>query len=364
MGLLAFGRLGWIIYKKEDSKRAKAAALDGSDTSDTSKDPGDLPFALNRTPPTAVKGGHGSPPEVQMSTRQMATDLLSIEGATEGMPSTAISASAGAVAAGHYAAQNDSDNLQQQQRYRSMFPETSTAPRLLPRTSSASKKDDVPLGAAATFGTNGTSTPRTSFPPGTPERRRAAARLTRQRSTSSVQPLISPVESILAGNFVSAPPAQTPRAHAGLEVQTAGSLWDHSTISPIQQKPLRGASALPAQGPAQPERADRDQFEEALVRALDKKWEGGEFGQANPMRVSIARANSYTEGVSGKSAMLAAGRCWTCVCDFENSVGQDSCLGCGRIAPIHRVNAGSPKATRKKLPPHRMHSWIPPPTDV
>lgn len=170
----------------------------------------------------------------------------------------------------------------------------------------------------------------------------------------------------------------------------SGKSGPTSTVSPMQgprlATPIKGGSA-PPKGP------QRDQFEDALVRALEDKWERAkELGQRTPMRRNssdpregasaldnpavrrmsgisnnshLSRSSSFSETSSlfkGKNPMLAAGKCWTCVCGFENTVGQESCLGCGRVAPSRPPN--TPSTTMKRLPPHRLGSWISPPTNV
>ena len=183
-------------------------------------------------------------------------------------------------------------------------------------------------------------------------------------STSSARPTVSPVESLLgvpASNLGAL--LKTPRAKSGLEVANGGSLWDRSTMSPIQPQSSTPTTAAPLSG------MRRDQFEDALVRALDSKWENNNFTLDSNSQMrgrAVSRAQSFSEGAgaggSRPNAMLAAGRCWTCVCTFENTVGQTACLGCGRIAPIRRPK--TPLLSRNRMPPHRMQSWIPPPMDV
>ena len=183
-------------------------------------------------------------------------------------------------------------------------------------------------------------------------------------SNPSARPTVSPVESLLGvpASSIGAH-LKTPRAKSGLEVESAGSLWDRSTMSPIQPQPTTPTATAPLSG------MRRDQFEDALVRALDSKWESNHFtaDDNNPIMRgrggAVSRAQSFSEGGSKPNAMLAAGRCWTCVCTFENTVGQTACLGCGRIAPMRRPK--TPLLNKKRIPPHRMQSWIPPsPMDV
>eukprot|EP00903_Cladosiphon_okamuranus_P010049 g9528.t1 len=239
-------------------------------------------------------------------------------------------------------------------------------------------------------------------------------RLRRQlsRSNSSAQPLVSPVErraSMSSGGGQSVSGAnllQTPRAKSGLELQKSGSLWDRSTVSPIassrqqqqeeasaagyatpktgfstpkvsRPKAAAAAAAAAAAGqngdrsglpPTRRSSGGRDQFEDALLRALDDKWEsarslggggGGVTGAPRPPQRTLSRSNSSTDGVA-VSPMLQAVKTWTCQCAFENSVGQTSCLGCGRVAPLSRPTTPA----RKRLPPHRRNSHITPTTEA
>ncbi|CAN0445155.1 unnamed protein product, partial [Laminaria digitata] len=106
-------------------------------------------------------------------------------------------------------------------------------------------------------------------------------------STSSARPTVSPVESLLgAPSSNLGALTKTPRAKSGLEVEKRGSLWDRSTMSPIQPQPTTPTTTAPSSG------MRRDQFEDALVRALDSKWENNNNSQMRGRAVS--RAQSFS----------------------------------------------------------------------
>lgn len=183
---------------------------------------------------------------------------------------------------------------------------------------------------------------------------------------ANLPPAVSPLNIIAAG----APPA-------GRQFERAGSLWDGATTSPLQVPGSSGANAAkalvtPSSNGKSERSKDDTTFEEALLRAVEKKWTssrnvgsegmgstvgGPRFmsGQSQSQRLSIARQDSLPDwrSSSGKrSAMLEAGKSWTCQCTFENSNGQNSCLACGRVAPV-----GRPKSRPLAV---RQSSWIPP----
>lgn len=260
----------------------------------------------------------------------------------------------------------------------------------IPTSASWSTRDDPFFGSAPSLGAyRSTST----MTPNRPSRQLL-------RSLSSAQPLVSPVERTVAvgsGAGLSVSDAnvlQTPRAKSGLEVRESGSLWDRSTVSPIasrQQQEEASATDYSAPKVTQPKAAaaaaagqsgdrkglpltrrpggGRDQFEDALLRALDDKWEsersqgggggvGGVTAPPRPPQLAVPRSNSSAEGAAA-SSMLQAVKTWTCQCTFENSVGQTSCLGCGRVAPLSRPTTPA----RRRLPPHRRNSHITPTTE-
>lgn len=185
-----------------------------------------------------------------------------------------------------------------------------------------------------------------------------------------VQPAVSPVSNVPSGRFVSdavSPSQRTTRGAAGVK-----SLWDEATISPLKPAlaPASTRSSLETRGAA--EDSKRDLFEDALLRAVEIRWNAlrssrsGELGHAMPMPAPgegammgtssssfPVRSMSFSEAPrpAKKSAMLAAGKCWTCQCTFENSAGQNSCLGCGRVPPV-----GRPRSRGLII---RQSSWVP-----
>ena len=262
----------------------------------------------------------------------------------------------------------------------------------------------------AILGQNGTAAAALSGTHPSPAFRSTAGRAGApiSRSNSTAQPAVSPVGRAVApasANAVSADgslPHQTPRAKSGLEVQKSGSLWDRSTVSPIIPRQVAAAAAAAPSTPKVTPPVDastfaqksttelppprrrgssstsiggRDQFEDALLRALDDKWESGRSaagapgnGSAGagaagggaqmmlPPQRTISRSESYAEA---PNSMLKAVKTWTCQCAFENSVGQTACLGCGRVAPLSRPTTPA----RRRLPPHRSHSRIAVPSE-
>lgn len=180
---------------------------------------------------------------------------------------------------------------------------------------------------------------------------------------------VQPATSPLTGSFEVRPDIAyssklTPRQAAGIDVSVGGSLWDRSTTSPMKGEANPQTTATTTSSAATATTAttttttsnERDLYEEALLRAVQKQWSGtrsstsGKDGQSPR---SHTRSVSLTETPNNhkKDAMLKAGRCWTCICNFENSAGQTSCVGCGRIAP-----AG--QATGRGMP-IRQSSWLP-----
>lgn len=359
LGLAALSRLGWIVYLKEDTRRRKpTAGLDAYNSNNTSTDDNSGDVGKGSPPGGGANGHLKSSQQTSSTARGIELDLLGVDpvgvGATAG---------GGGVVAGTVS--NGIHEQDQSQRYRVATtgdaPRDSVAARTVPRVHSP---DGVNGGGGAGQGhrraytsATGRSLHRESASrPTSPDPFRSAPGETLPfRRPSAVQPLVSPVESSVSVGPRSMGSLKTPRASAGLDVEMAGSLWDREgTVSPLQSKtPLR-TPVLPM--------PKRDQFEDALVRALGNKWEAAKFAQANPMP-TISRASSYSEGGPRKTPMLAAGKCWTCVCGFENSVGQESCLGCGRVAPLRRPSGGGTPA-RKRVPPHRRNSHIAPPADA
>lgn len=430
---LAFSRLGFIIYNKETSRR-KPDSDGGPEPAYMMSSKGPAGAAVDES----AQDSGGTPPSEGDGSGNGEGGLLSLQGRGRlsdkdvGSGEVRWATGAGAAAAAGAAAGGDRDGcaktgadstaVLQQQKYRDLFGmrrELSSSRRL----SSSSFHEESPTTANTTANTKANAVSQTqhsreallgqngaggasrgaggaaalssTYPNGsfhsTPGRARAAAPI--PRSNSSAQLQVSPVDKIIPfapGQGVAADgtlPFQTPRAKSGLEVQTSGSLWDRSTVSPIMSRHAAVAAATsapstpkgtPPQGAAlssakksnelPPRRSSggRDQFEDALLRALDDKWENGRSsssaqqgnGSARPMppQRTISRSNSYSEG---PSSMLSAVKTWTCQCAFENSVGQTSCLGCGRVAPLSRPTTPA----RRRLPPHRMNSKIEAPSE-
>lgn len=453
--LLAFSRLGCIVYKKESAKRrqkpnnlepAYIPSKGGSGPSDGGEN--GFMFMSGDTPPTedlAETRERGF-----LSGREKAAPSDKLGGAA--VAGAGVAAAAVAAGTGPHV-DPGSPAVKQQKKYRDLF--GTQRQQLSRRLSNASMHEEeyendaptnantkanalsqarrpyssvggVTAAAAAAAGKGSgkgsvpsllssaakrdtsshskTATPAVFLTPGRTRSRPLVA-----RSSSAVQPLVSPVSQSMGSGSVNAGMAanrhllQTPRAKSGLEVETSGSLWDRSTTSPITSGLGVAALAAAAAAPSTPKACDvprllthnykkkkkgdsikkmkvngggngsgknlelppkresggRDQFEDALIRALDEKWENGRGAGAGAAGVvmGLSRSNSTSDG--GPTAMLRAVKTWTCVCQFENSVGQTSCLGCGRVAPLSRPTTPA----RRRLPAHRMNSNIPPPSE-
>lgn len=201
-------------------------------------------------------------------------------------------------------------------------------------------------------------------------------------SFPEAQPVVSPLNSVVAGfsgSDVALLSRRTPRAVAGLEVTASGSLWDQATTSPLQTPSVLPSVTSKAAKHSEGSKSDTAMFEDTLLRAVEKRWAGsrgsrgsGEMSEMSLAKstvrqqsaemasgLGLARSSSFlgTPTSSGKkTAMLAAGKCWTCQCNFENSDGQNSCLGCGRVAPV-----GRPRSVGLTI---RQSSWVPPGGEV
>ncbi|CAM9493067.1 unnamed protein product [Scytosiphon promiscuus] len=467
--LLAFSRLGCIVYKKESARRrhkpdslepAYIASKGGGSGGGSGGDPddhGENGFLSGVTPPTE------DPSEVRergfLSCREKAAPSDGLQGATTG---AGIAAVAAAMTPGGGIKDLGSPSVKQRNNYRDLFGGQRQVSRRLSSSVQEEYENDTPTNANTkanalsqverTFSSGAGAASSSSFslssakhttssysktaPPAaflTPGRTRSRPSVS--RSSSAIQPMVSPVSQpvgagpLALGLAASTHALQTPRAKSGMEVEVSGSLWDRSTTSPITAglgvaalPPAPAPAPAPAPSPSPPKEAvetrllshnykkkkkngnsgssgssssnnnnntingggsssnkgngsnngmgmkielprkwdgggGRDQFEDALIRALDEKWENGR-GATNGAGtgLGIARSNSISEGTT---AMLRAVKTWTCVCQFENSVGQTSCLGCGRVAPLSRPTTPA----RRRLPRHRMNSNIPPPSE-
>lgn len=385
---LALSRLGCIIYGKERSRRRRpddlAAAYTGSKDNDgghAARGGGGKGFVYEATPPSDSGGVGGD--EAFLSRHGRPSDGE----AGNGRQSSAV--------------EPGDPTVVHQQNYRNLFSrglsssasfhaDTPTGPKTKPNAAVAgSQRASIPSrhASAAAFAT--TAPPLGAFRSAT-GRPSGSSMTSVGRSASPPLPVVSPVESAIGvGSRVDHSAdgpgnPKTPRAKSGQELRRSGSLWDRaSTLSPILSKQgtstatpstPKGDSAAAlgkdSGGGELPERRRseaRDQFEDALIRALDNKWESGRpihggYGSDSdraspplpPVATTPSRSNSINEG---PSSMLMAVKTWTCVCTFENSVGQTACLGCGRVAPLNRPTTPS----RRRLPPHRMNSSIAPP---
>lgn len=185
----------------------------------------------------------------------------------------------------------------------------------------------------------------------------------RNRTSPEVQPAVSPVNHASGSPSEADPPRRrTPRASAGFAVATQGSLWDRAESSPMHKAPTRPRVATATRDP---NISERDNYENALLRAVEEKWtssRGGGGGQGelsmtehHISSTAIPKSMSLSDAPrnSGrKNAMLMAGKCWTCVCQFENSAGQSACLSCGRIAPARKSRTdGTPLRQNSLVPP-------------
>lgn len=213
--------------------------------------------------------------------------------------------------------------------------------------------------------------------------------ISRSNSTAPALPRCSPI----GGGPADDNGPQNAWKKSGLEVFHSGSLWDRGVVSPL--KPRRKEASTPSSpkatgtGHPTPEQkhdrprrrsststsAERDRFEDALIRALTDKLvgaragPGGGNGYASPPQRQpqpqprpkpvISRSKSSPD--AQRNPMLMAVKTWTCVCTFENSKGQTACLGCGRVAPLSRPTTPS---RVKLLPQHRMNSRIDTPADA
>lgn len=210
----------------------------------------------------------------------------------------------------------------------------------------------------------------------------------RPDSFSETQPVVSPINSVIAGLsgseglLLSRP---TSRAAAGLELSSNRSTWRQATTSPLQtSRVFSSLPSVPSKAPhfnSQGSRLKRNEspFEDALLRAVEKRWTDSRDSRGSGDINELSRSMSIIGQQSGemasgiglarlfassdmpsstvrKTAMLAAGKCWTCQCNFENSAGQNSCLGCGRVSPV-----GRPRSQGSAI---RQSSWVPPGGEV
>lgn len=211
----------------------------------------------------------------------------------------------------------------------------------------------------------------------------AAPRPPISRSNSTALPQCSPIEGNSAAAADTSNSPQNARKKSGMEVFQSGSLWDRGAVSspmtsrrkkeastpttptvtghPTPDQPFDGPLRRSSRNNGNTNNAGRDQFEDALSRALTDKLDDG-YGSPPPTQklLAISRSSSYCSPEGGRNSMLMAVKTWTCVCTFENSVGQTACLGCGRVAPISRPTTPG----RKRLPPHRRNSRIDTPPEV
>lgn len=351
LGVLALSRLCWIVCRKERSRRQKPTTLNELDFASTSRGNGDKSPDSYSTPPIA---GTSSDSTV-----------------FKGTPTSAIVLPTATASGGHL---NMEEEHKQQQRdfvrilpHRFAFGAFSRGSR-----GNSFKQHQGPFHSHSHPSGGGIQVQ--GEPPSAPElesRFRPALHNGRHyfaTVSGPLQPMVSPVESCFgvgAFDVTAGVPAKTPRAYADLDVQEAGSLWDRSSLN----SPLRReiANSVSLGNHAKPK---RDQFEDALLRALDTRLESSRAQHATSTsspKPRLLRASSFSEGTStsNHTPMLAAGKVWMCVCEFENTVGQASCLGCGRVAPSRRGSEGLVTSTpmRTRIPPHRMRSFIPPPTD-
>lgn len=363
LGVLALSRMCWIVYRKERSRRQKPTTLNELDFASTSRDNEVKPSDSYSTPPMAASSSDGTVfKETPMSAIALRTRTMV----------TAAAASGGHLKGngnghGNGMGNVDEEYKQQQKDYVRILPHRFAFGAFSKGFRGHHSKQQHPA-----FHSSGGGIPVHREPPSAPEVesgiRPALHNERRYFATvsGSLQPMVSPVESSLgvgAFEVTTGVPAKTPRAYADLDVQEAGSLWDRSSLkSPIRRN---AASGMTLEIQAKPK---RDQFEDALLRALDTRLESSRAQHATNIsspKPRLLRASSFSEGTStsNQTPMLAAGKVWTCVCEFENTVGQASCLGCGRIAPSRRGSEGglvTSTPMRTRLPPHRMRSFIPP----
>lgn len=225
--------------------------------------------------------------------------------------------------------------------------------------------------------------PSSAFRPAAVQPSRTEPSISRSNSTTGL-PQGLPQCSPIGGGPTDANVPQSARKKSGLEAFQSGSLWDRGVVSPMTSRqrdtPVTSTPKAPGTEHPTPEKKHdgplrrssgnaspgRDHFEDALSRALTDKLDGAKFAQgdsngyASPpaRRLGLSRANSSQDGE--RSSMLMAVKTWTCVCTFENSVGQTACLGCGRVAPLSRPTTPA----RRRLPPHRMNSRIETPAEA
>ena len=369
------GRTCCIVYRKETSRRKKSSPLEEIGCIDDEASRGEHSHT-DTTPPMAGSGSDGT-------TFEDSGGLSGFECPTAAKAAAAAAATAPAFGRGDSRDRNmrvEHDYEQQQQQQPS--PEESPV-RILRRPSSRAyaSQGRNPKQVKENASSSVSETPGLGDQPSVGDSRFPSIPLDDPvfdangpgpgydfSGASPLELLVSPVESTLGTGSLevtTAIPSKPPRAYADEDVQEAGSLWDRSSLT----SPLRRMATL-RRAPSfeTPSRSRRDQFEDALVRALDDKLEGNRLRHVTtPPSVSrprMSRSNSFTEGIttysmtSARSPMLAAGRCWMCQCGFENTVGQSLCLRCGRVAPVgHGGISATPTRTRL-LPPHRMLSSI------
>lgn len=344
----------WIVYRKERSRRQTPTTLNELDFASTSRGNGGKSPGSYSTPPIAADSSD--------STVFKGTPTSAIVLPTKSMVTAAT------VSGGHLNV--DEEHKQQQRDHVRILPHRFAFGAFSRGSRGHSSKQQQPP-----FHSTGGGIPVQREAPSAPElESRFRPSLHNGHNyfatvSGPLQPMVSPVESsfgVGSLEVTTGVPAKTPRAYADLDVQEAGSLWDRSSLN----SPLRRhiANGVAMENHAKPK---RDQFEDALLRALDTRLESSRAPHAkntSPPKPKLLRASSYSEGTStsNQTPMLAAGKVWMCVCGFENTVGQASCLECGRVAPSRRGSEGGlvpSTPMRTRLPPHRMRSFIPSPSD-
>lgn len=240
-------------------------------------------------------------------------------------------------------------------------------PRVLPRASSWTVLSDATPRSAPTLDPNSFASNSGLLPR---HQRSGSVGAKRSWVSSKVQPATSPVRAAFdLRPDMTHPNKLTPRQAAGLDVSVGGSLWDRTITSPIQPQVAR----TPLASGNKAGESDRDQFEEALLRAVHNKWADsrpssssvpGSRGteakglDAIPLSRSLSMPDVVSKGVGKKDAMLRAGKCWICVCSFENSVGQKTCVDCGRIGPTGHGGPGGRRG-RSSTIIRQGSSWVP-----
>lgn len=379
LGVVGLARLGYIVYAKEHWRRKThghelydgdaGPGEDGNGPCDEATTPSTLKgvSAMNGGKPggsgptisgkavahfgPTTPGGDAFLPPVDMGSlsRQTSVDGL--------ITKSSVSDARGSDYGESYMGSHAQEHVLQETHQVDM---SDPLPRVLPEASSWNMLQNAAQEPPSTFESSGTFASTTELLPrqirsGPLESAKSGKR---GWTPTKAQPVTSPV----TGTFDLRPDSthtnrRTPREAAGLEVSVGGSLWDRATASPIQSEP---SVRTPVDSGSSATEAERDQFEEALLRAVSKQWAESKSSTAlarGMKPVALSRSASLSDAQSktnksNKDAMLRAGKCWICVCSFENSAGQKSCVGCGRIAPLG--------LSRGRATPNRQSSWVPP----